>query len=140
MAEVVLDPSLALRWVLPGEQTPSVDRILQQWLAGGVRFVVPELFWAEIANGLYQSIRRNRITLGEAEAGFHKIASMVYATRTTTPSLILSAFQMASAARSDATYDYVYVALAGSLGIEMWHSDERLHKRAQGQYPWVRCF
>ena len=66
MDKVVVDASLALRWVLKDEKEVRADTLLSQWAMSLTRMLVPPLFLSEIANALYLSVRRSRLTLKEA--------------------------------------------------------------------------
>jgi predicted nucleic acid-binding protein len=62
---VVLDASVAAKWVLPGEAEPLQAEALDlraQHAAGSVRCIVPDLFWSEIGNILGKSARKGRIS------------------------------------------------------------------------------
>ena len=72
MKTYVIDASVAAKWVLPaGRETLSQEalELLKRYAAGEVRFVVPDLFWAELANILWKAIRHGRIRTSTAETG-----------------------------------------------------------------------
>ena len=48
----VLDASVALRWVLEGEQHPNADLVLKQILESPEYFAIPELFGFEVLSVL----------------------------------------------------------------------------------------
>lgn len=48
------------------------------------------------------------------------------------------AFQMASATRQSAIYDSLYLALAESLGGELWTADRNFHRAASAEFGNVR--
>ena len=138
MPDVVLDASLALRWVLPDERTASADRVLNQWETGNLQIVVPPLFWAELVNGLFQAYRRQRIQWGEAEEGFRLFATRHIRVSDLDTQAYGRTLQMAHQLSPNAAYDLVYLALAQSLGIEFRHSDRRLDTSLGNQFPWAR--
>ena len=61
---VVIDASIALSWVLPGEKaSPSLtlrDKLVDSPETG--RLLVPPNYWYEVANTLWVAVRRERIT------------------------------------------------------------------------------
>ena len=66
MPKVVVDASLALRWVLKDEKEARVDALLHQWIVSFTEMLVPPLFLAEVTNSLYLSIKRKRLDPEEA--------------------------------------------------------------------------
>ena len=76
MSKAVVDASIALRWVLRDEKEAHVDALLEQWVASLTEMLAPPLFPAEITNALYLSIRRNRLTLDEAQLALNTIMQL----------------------------------------------------------------
>lgn len=56
---LVLDTSMTLAWIFPGEGSAAADRVLDRIVAGGAR--VPSLWRLEVANALQTAVRRRRI-------------------------------------------------------------------------------
>ena len=73
MSKVVVDASIALRWVLRDEKEARVDAVLEEWVATLTEMLAPPLFPAEITNALYLSVRRNRLSLEEADLALRTI-------------------------------------------------------------------
>jgi predicted nucleic acid-binding protein len=138
MPDVVLDASLALRWVLRDEHSAPAEVLRTRWADGEVRVVVPHLFWGEIANGLYQAYRRDRVSWEEVQEGFLLSTSSGILVIDASAEVHQRALELARALNADTPYDLIYVALAQSLEVEFWHCDRRLTNLLEGRYPWVK--
>ena len=65
MTRCVLDASVAAKWFLPasGETlTEEALRLLEGYVKGDTRFLVPDLFWPEFGNILWKAVRLGRIS------------------------------------------------------------------------------
>ena len=133
---LVLDASVAAKWVLPSENEPLVDqavRLFERYADDQLQFVVPDLFWAEFGNILSKAVRQGRISLPSATVA---IAEMQGREFLTTPSkaLLDDAFRLANA--FDRTvYDTTYVALAVARNTEFVTADERLANALAAKLP-----
>ena len=59
----MLDASVAVKWAIPSEEealTSESVRLLQRYIDGEIDFVVPDIFWAEVANVLCTGVCRHR--------------------------------------------------------------------------------
>ena len=136
MTTLVVDASVAAKWFLPAKGETLTDEAFQlfrRYAAGEIRFVVPDLFWAELANVLWKTVRRGRCSKAAAEAG---LASLVERKVPTVSSLTLlqAAFRIATA--FDRTvYDSLYVALAVHSIAQLITADEHLAKSIAAHFP-----
>lgn len=136
MSVVVVDASVAAKWFLPEKGETLADealRLLRRYARGEIRFVVPDLFWAEVANIFWKAIRQGRYTKTLAETA---LASLEQNKLTTVPSLTLlkSAFGIATAFNRT-VYDSLYVALAIDLNVHFVTADERLANALAASLP-----
>ena len=110
MTRWVVDASVAAKWLLPpARETHTVEafRLLDQYVKGETSLLVPDLFWPELGNILWKSVRIGRISRDSAEEALVAMADRKIPTAPTS-SLIRDAF--AIAAMFDQTvYDGVYV-------------------------------
>ena len=63
--DYVIDASVAAKWCLPATQETLVaeaNELLRRQAEGRVRFVVPDLFWAEMGNILWKAVGAGRCT------------------------------------------------------------------------------
>lgn len=136
MKRYVLDVSVALKWAItPADETLSSEAIdlLSQYVHGEADFLVPDIFWAEIANVLWKGSRQGRWSPAVAE----QIASEMHARNfPTTPSHQLMHGALRIAFTYDrAVYDCLYLALAIQSGSPMLTADERLANTMAAYLP-----
>lgn len=137
MSKAVVDASIALRWVLRDEKEAHVDALLEQWVASLTEMLAPPLFPAEITNALYLSIRRNRLTLDEAQLALNTI--MQLGIRIAEPvGLYSRSLHLAATYGVASAYDAQYVALAEMEGCELWTADEKLAASIKPSPSWLK--
>jgi predicted nucleic acid-binding protein len=139
----VLDVSTAAKWVLPGSQEPlreEANELLHGYRKGEVDFLVPDLFWSELGNVLWKSVRTNRVAKADAERALREI-HLVGLKTVATQEVIETAFAIACAT-DRAFYDSVYVALAVDKGVSVLTADERLVNALGSRWPvrWLGTF
>ncbi len=125
MSKVIVDASIALRWVLRDEKEAQVDVLLEQWAASLTEMLVPPLFPAEVTNALYLSVKRKRLTLEEAELALRTIMELGIQTAEP-PGLYSRSLRLAVDYSTANAYDTQYVALAEMESCELWTADARL--------------
>jgi len=124
---VVVDASVAAKWVLPAEGETLTEQAagwLRRYVQGEVRFVVPDLFWPEMANLLWKAVQQGRCVRGDAESALMGLADRKLPTVSSVP-LLSMAFQIAMEYRRT-VYDSLYVALAVRVNGQLITADERL--------------
>ena len=64
MTKLVMDVSVGVKWFLLGNEPYKDEAInlLRQAAIAEVKFLVPDLFWAEIGNVLWKAVRKRRCT------------------------------------------------------------------------------
>jgi len=62
LSTLVLDASVAAKWMLPSEETLQEEAasLLRDYAHGKLQFIVPDIFWAEIGNAVWKSVRQGR--------------------------------------------------------------------------------
>ncbi len=136
MSTYVIDASVAAKWVLPagGESlTQEALKLLKGYAAGEVRFLVPDLFWAELANILWKAVRHGRLRAGAAESALDAMRGRNFPT-VSSHTLLVEAFAIATAF-DRAVYDALYVALAVTSKSQMVTADERLANALAARLP-----
>jgi predicted nucleic acid-binding protein len=133
---VVVDASVAVKWFLPENGEAFADQalaLLDKYDRKEVQFVVPDLFYAEIASAIWKAIRVGRISRAFGDQALVLLTQREFAT---VPSLKLldKAFQIATDhARS--VYDSLYVALAVQTNSQLITADERLANSLAARFP-----
>src|SRR5690349_2778305 len=116
--DVVIDASVASKWILPEPDSNAALAILHE---DDVTFHAPELCLAEVLNVLWKRVRRGQLTNDEALAA-HDLALELPVRQHAHQPIVTSAF--AIALQYEITvYDALYVALARSLGTELITAD-----------------
>ena len=136
MSDCVLDASEAAKWLLPpaGETlVAEAHQLLREYGDGRLRIVVPDLFWIEIGNLLWKSVRRGLMSLRSAEETLREIEQRSFPTLPSRP-LLDEAFAIATA-HGRTVYDSVYVALAVASRFPLITADERLANALAARAP-----
>lgn len=136
MTPIVVDASVVAKWFLPAAHEPLVPQaflLLNRYALGQIRFVVPDLFWAELGNVLWKAIRQGRCTKDTAEAA---IESLKQRNLPTESSLTLWDLAFKIATSFDRSfYDCLYVALAVESKSELITADQHLANALAGHFP-----
>lgn len=120
----VLDASVAVKWVLP-ENDSAKARALQQDFANQVHeLIAPDTFAVEVAHALTRAERRGLIQPPDAIKRFQQVAVTMPRLRSYL-SLLPRAMDIASQARIG-VYDCLYIALAERESCELVTADQRL--------------
>lgn len=127
MKTFVLDTSVAVKWAIPSAREPLTDEavhLLRRYVDGEIDFIVPDTFWAELGNVLWNGAGRGRWSRADAESGAADTAARDFVT---VPSLALMPEALRIAFAYDrSVYDCLYVALAVRSKTELVTADERL--------------
>ncbi len=127
---VVVDASLAFKWLVEEADSDKAHAILLSWEDRGVRPAAPRLMPFEIANALHRRVAMGELTLETAADLMENMLSSQLELHET-PNLHRRAFELASQLRQRAVYDAHYLALAESFDCEMWTADERFFRAAR---------
>lgn len=143
MTTVVVDASVAVKWCLPlrrEELVAEAEELLASSRRDEVRFLVPDLFWVELANALWKAVRRAEMSSDNAASAMSFMRDLGIATL---PSLDLvpQALDLAIS-HSRTVYDSLYVALAIQSDSELITADERLANALAARFPvkWLGAF
>jgi len=136
-SSVVVDTSLAVKWVLIETDSSDARRLRERWRRDGVQPIVPSWFACEVANVLYQRLRAGRYTLPEIRRSLGEVLTFV-AVRDFEAVVADRGLEIAALLGQKASYDAHYVALAERAGCDLWTADERFWNAAKGAFPRVR--
>jgi len=121
---IVVDASVAAKWLLPEPGSDAAARLLD----GRAAFHVPELFDAELGNLLWKRVRRTELDAATA-AGLASLVRRMPAIRHRHDRLLEGALSLALDL-SITVYDALYVALAVALNARLVTFDRGLIDRA----------
>ena len=134
---VVVDASLAFKWLVEEENSDRATALTRLWDDEGTQLAAPPLMPFEVANALHRRVLRGELTLQVAAGLIQDLMSLGVAFHAT-PDLHRRALEIASRLDQGAVYDAHYLALAESLGCEMWTADERFYRAASPSVDSVR--
>lgn len=129
MKPLVVDASVAVKWLLPEEHSDAAVRLLaEDW-----DLRAPDLFWAESGNILWKKWRKNEVTAEEATELWVDLRRFPLRIFSSEPLCDLS---WDIARRFNRTfYDSLYVALAVSGSCPLVTADLRLFNALRNEAP-----
>jgi len=133
---IVVDASVAAKWVLPRANESFVDQatdLLRRHISGEIRIVVPDLFWAELGNVLCTATRVGRCTKADAIAGLNFVREYDFQSLPSS-ALIEEALEIAIA-YGQTVYDALYVALAVTSKCQFVTADDKLVRALAPHLP-----
>ena len=126
--QLVIDASVAVKWVVPEPVSERAELLLDHGL------VAPDLLFAECANVLWEKVRRGELTKEEAEIAAQTLEQADLAVVSTRDCLALAA--SIAVELDHPAYDAVYLAVAEASDLRLVTADERLVRKVQtGQNP-----
>jgi len=136
MKTLIIDSSVAAKWILPDEaDDPGSLRLLEDIRRHRVAVVVPDLFRSEITSLVARSIRSGRLSGDRSEALSHvESLGILFASGAgVSPSTIKVALEV-----NQSPYDCCYLALAIQLGCDLYTADLRFIRSVRGAYTCVK--
>jgi len=136
---VVVDANIAFKWVVNEPDSETAIALLKKWTSKRTVMVAPILFTYEVANILYQAVRKGKITIDRAKEVLEEV--ILLGIEIDSPqdlSLSLRAIELAGQYNLSATYDAHYLALAEREGCELWTADLKMWNAIRGKTDRVR--
>ena len=124
---VIVDASVAVKWLVEEADTPVARALAASWVNAGVTPTAPYLMPAEVANALHRRVVDGHLSLGTAS---ELIETLLVSglELLETRALHSRAIELASLFDQGAVYDVHYLALAEALECELWTADRRFHR------------
>jgi predicted nucleic acid-binding protein len=137
MAEVVvLDCSVAAKWILPEIDRALALRLFERYAAGEIELIAPDLLVAEFASLVAKRSGRKQISAEQARQAFalmKRCAPRLFDMRPLIPhALDLSLHYQLS------FWDCIYLALAIEHDCPVVTADRRLFRSGSGRHPSLR--
>ncbi len=124
----VVDASVALAWILPGEDTEQTLKLRDIAVDNHlVELFVPPVFWYEIANTLWVATKRNRLNKSDAFEALDALLDFQLNVRATNPAEDMQL----SFKHNLAIYDSSYISVTMELGAKLWTLDKLMAKTAK---------
>lgn len=121
MKHLLVDASVAAKWVLREADSEAARRIVEQ-----ARLMAPDLLWAELGSLLRRRQRKGELTAAQSREMLLTLRAFPIRTHRMFPLLPL-ALEIAMAI-GHSVYDCVYLALADEENCPMVTADRRLRK------------
>lgn len=143
MISYIVDASVAVKWCLPKQTEMFVaqaQKLLDGYHTGTIEFIVPDLFWLEVANALWTAVGKGTITPQWAEKSYREVMNLEIPTISSLE-FAPEALQMAIE-KSRSVYDSLYLALALHSHTDLVTADERLANALAARFPvkWLGAF
>ena len=136
---VVVDASIAIKWVLNEEDSNIALSLLAEWTDRKTHMLAPALLAYEITNILHKKVRSGKISVDTAKNCLTQIIlRALQLDLPRGPNLSIRAIEFAHRYNLQATYDSHYLALAEREDCELWTADTRLWNSIKGKLSWVR--
>ena len=126
---VVVDASLAVKWLVEEDDSDKAHAVLQSWVARDVTRIAPHLMPFEVANALHRRVLRGELNVVDSIRMMARLLESKLELHQP-PDLHVKALQLASQLKQNAAYDAHYLVLAESVGCELWTADERFYRAA----------
>jgi predicted nucleic acid-binding protein len=120
---LVVDASVAVKWLIPESHAEAARRIL----SSNYELLAPYLIWAEVGNVLWKKCRRREVpahVAGDLLGDFYRYPVQTFGSRT----LMTAAWDLAE--QYDRTfYDSLYLALAVNAECPLVTADLKLYNK-----------
>ena len=126
---VVVDASLAFKWLVSEENSDLAQSISRSWANNGIQAAAPYLMPVEVANALHRRVVRGELAVEDAVRLLEYLLASGIELRDDS-NLHGRALQVSSRLRQGAVYDPHYLALADILDCEYWTADESFYRSA----------
>ena len=132
---LVVDASFAVRLILPDPRRSAFRVLLERWLQEGYELLAPDLWLYEMTTALCKAAHFGLVTVEDAESSLALVSELAVQLVAPDAEQARLAFAWTQRLNRAAAYDSFYLALAESLGCELWTADRRLHTAVS--LPWV---
>jgi predicted nucleic acid-binding protein len=135
---VVVDASLALKWVLSEADSNAAIDLLQRWNTDNMEIIAPALFTYEATNILYRQVVTNKLSYEEVKKLLTKLLSIgILLNFAQHGEISIRAMELSHRFGLHAAYDAHYLALAEHEKCEYWTADSRLCNAVSDKLPGV---
>ena len=134
---VVVDASVAVKWLVREEHTDKALAILGAWHEEEIVPAAPHLLPFEVANALHRIVVRGQLSVGDSTRMIAQLLSSRLELHQTA-GLPARALELASELQQGAAYDAHYLALAEEFGCELWTADQRFYRAVSAGIDCVR--
>lgn len=115
---VVVDASLAVKWLVEEDDSDKVDAILQSWVAQGIRRIAPYLMPFEVANALHRRVLHGDLSVADSVRMIARLLESSLELHQP-PGLHVRALQLASQLNQSAAYDAPLPSAGGECQLRV---------------------
>jgi predicted nucleic acid-binding protein len=133
MNDIVVDSSVAAKWLLPESDSAQANRLAAVTAQGSGELILLDIALAEITNAIWKRCHQKLITLDEARSLLGSLLSAPVRVELA-PRLLHSALEIATK-YDRAIYDALFVALAADLDLDGVTADEPLYRAVRRDFP-----
>ena len=134
---VVVDASLAIKWVLREPYAEEALALASEWAAGETRPIAPYLLLVEATNVLHRRAALGHISPSQAQQLLTGFLNMGIGVRES-PQIHLRAIELAQELQMPAIYGTHYLALADIMECDLWTADKRFFNSVKERQPRVK--
>ena len=134
---VVVDASVAVKWVLPEEHSREALSFYEDAAASNTEIIAPPHLPVEVANAVWRKVARKLITFDEALQAL-AVFGRFQVTLSYPSQLLEEALRIAQESKRPTVYDTAYMALARLTDCELWTADITLLNALSGKAPYVK--
>jgi predicted nucleic acid-binding protein len=136
MSLIVIDSSVAVKWLLPEPGRAEALELLDYYEAGTTDLIAPRLLSEEVASALSKRCRRREITAAKAEQMFALFN--LRRPRIVDEPWHLDVALSLSLKHHLSLWDSLYLALAVEKRADLITADHRLYRSVARRYPFVK--
>jgi predicted nucleic acid-binding protein len=132
----VVDASVGVKWFLPDndeELASEAGELLSLYEEGAIRFVVPDLFYIEIASAILKAVRIGRVSRYFADQAMLLLSAREFPTVLSRK--FLGRASQIAADHQRSVYDSLYVAIALETNSQLITADQRLANALAARFP-----
>ena len=129
MTKIVVDASVAVKWLFPESHSEAAKRVLTRFR----ELIAPDLLWAEVANAIFKKILCGEVSAQEAAEVWREFERYPIKT-VTSKDLAGTALRVAHESESS-VYDCLYLALAYNRNCSLVTADKKFYQRVHAAYP-----
>ena len=127
--------SVAFRLILPGPQQVHYRSLMTQWVHDGRQLLAPTLWVCEMTSALCKAVRLGELSREAGQRALGLAQALGIELMHPDDNQVRLAFEWTVSLNRAAAYDSFYLALAETLGCELWTADKRLTRAVNR--PWV---
>ena len=135
---ICVDASLVLNLVLDEADSEQVHALWAAWAMEGAIITAPCHLAFEVTSVIRNHVYRRNISAEAGQMAFEAFLAQEIELRHP-GELEVRAWELAGQYDRPTAYDTCYLALAESLGCELWTADGRLVKAVAAFLPWVNA-